>query len=54
MPDSRLYHDLLTIKVPQDVDLVNLKPLWQIMTDEKTGMKFSVFHKARLELKEHL
>ena len=45
--NERVYHDLATVKAPSDVAEKVSKPVWQLLVDEATGLKFSTFHKTK-------
>ena len=41
--NGRMYLDLAKIKRPKNMKVTLTKPNWQLIVDEKTGMKFSQF-----------
>ena len=47
IPNTRMYHDLATVKAPADVAEKLLKPNWQPFVNEATGMKVSSFRKNK-------
>ena len=51
-PNGRLFHDLATIKPPKKSDIEVSRPVWQILTDEYTGIKFSAFHSKKSDIIE--
>jgi hypothetical protein len=46
-PNGRLYHDLSTVKAPVEAGVVINKPVWDILTDERTLMRFTTLHKTK-------
>ena len=39
-PNNRLYHNISTIKAPADANVTISKPVWSMLTDERTLMRF--------------
>ena len=51
-PNERLFHDLATVKPPPSLNMSIGKPVWQLLVDEATGMKFSSFHATKADIVE--
>ena len=45
--EGRIYTDIATVKKPKNEDVTVTKPHWQVMVDERTGHKTSVFHEKK-------
>ena len=49
-PNARLYHDVSTVEAPVDAKVVISKPVWDIITDERTLICFSPLYKTKDEI----
>ena len=51
-PNERLFHNLAIVKAPKDSEHKVTKPVWQILVDERTGMKFTGFYDKKSSIVE--
>ena len=48
--NGRFYHDILTVKAPADTNVTISKPVWSMLADERTLMRFQCCIKPRMVL----